>query len=45
MRKNLTIDDIKTYVLEAYQSFDKYNLAERKSLRNYLKLENILLSL
>ena len=44
-RQGKTIDDIKTYVLEAYQSFDKYNLAERKSLRNYLKLENILLSL
>ncbi len=44
-RQGKTIDDIKIYVLEAYRSFDKYNLAERKSLRNYLKLENILLSL
>ena len=41
-RQNKAFDDMKPYVLEAYRGFDKYNSLERKSLRNYLKLHQIL---
>ncbi|MBQ8751145.1 MAG: glycosyltransferase family 2 protein [Alphaproteobacteria bacterium] len=44
IRQSGSLNDIKDYVLNAYSSFDKYNIAEKKSLRNYLKLHNMLLN-
>ncbi len=41
-RHNLPLDDISAKAMAIYTSFDKYNIAERRNLRNYLKLHKLL---
>ena len=41
-RHNLPLDDISAEAITIYTAFDKYNIAERRSLRNYLKLHKLL---
>lgn len=41
-RHNLPLDDIAIEAKAIYSTFDKYNIAEKRSLRNYLKLHRML---
>ena len=41
-RHNLPLDDIAIEAKAIYSAFDKYNIAEKRSLRNYLKLHRML---